>query len=69
MMVSILKSRRRGRPPRDQRTTAISFSSAELEELAQMVAVGQTILKTRAHASPRLKAAMTRLGVSIPVGL
>jgi hypothetical protein len=52
-----------------KRTTAISFTAEDLTSLAQLVAAGQVMLQTRCPAVARLKAAMTRLGVSIPKGL
>jgi hypothetical protein len=67
-MVTFGMSRGPGRPPKRSQTS-ISFSTAELEDLGQIVAVGQSILKRRAAASPRLKAALTRLGVKTPNGL
>jgi hypothetical protein len=48
---------------------AISLSAAELEDLGKLLAVGQAALQTRAAITPRLKAAMTRMGVAVPVGL
>jgi hypothetical protein len=49
--------------------TAVSFTGPELEDLAQIIAVGQALLKIRSSSIPRLKAAMTRLGVRTPAGL
>jgi hypothetical protein len=68
-MVSFLSNKRPGRPPSKPRTTSISFSTAELEDLGQLLAVGQSVLQRRAVVGPRLKAAMTRLGVRTPKGL
>ncbi len=56
------RGRRRG-------TTSISLSAADLAALGRLVATGQTVLQERPNVVPRLKAAMTRLGVPIPTGL
>ena len=58
-----------GRRPRDRRTTAISFSAADLAALGKLVATGQAVLQERPPVVARLKAAMTRLGAPIPKGL
>jgi hypothetical protein len=67
-MVTFGKGRGRGRPPKNNQTS-ISFSSVELEDLGQLLTVGQSMMNKRALAAPRLKAALTRLGVKTPVGL
>ena len=68
-MVSFIKSNRPGRPAKRPARTSVSFSSAELEELGRLLAVGQSVLQKRAAVSPRLKAAMTRVGIPVPPGL
>ena len=67
-MVTFLKTNRPGRPARRSRT-AISMTAAELEDLGQLLSVGQSLVRRRAHVAPRLKAAMTRLGLEVPAGL
>jgi len=51
------------------RTTSLTFSEAELTELGRGMAAGQMILQQKFAVAPRLKAAMTRLRVTIPPGL
>jgi hypothetical protein len=46
--------------------TALSFSAADLADLAHVLAVGQAVLQKDAPIIPRLKAAMTRMGVRPP---
>lgn len=58
-----------GRPRQRRRTTAISFAEEDLAALGRLVSVGQSILQTRYPVVARLKAAMTRLGMSPPKGL
>jgi hypothetical protein len=67
-MVTFGRNRGPGRAPKRSQTS-ISFSTAELEEIGQLLAVGQSALNRRAAAAPRLKAALTRLGVKTPSGL
>jgi hypothetical protein len=67
-MVTFLKTNKPGRPAKRSQTT-ISISSAELEDLGELLSVGQSVLKRRAQVAPRLKAAMTRLGLQVPTGL
>jgi hypothetical protein len=55
----------------DRRTT-VTLSAADLAALGALLAAGRVLLGARAPKSPalgRLKAAMTRLGVTIPPGL
>ena len=47
----------------------MSFSADDLAELGHVIAVGQTVLQKRPAVVARLKAAMTRMGVSLPAGL
>jgi len=69
-MASFFPSKKRpGRPPKTVRTTAVSFSADDLAELGHVIAVGQTVLQKRPAVVARLKAAMTRMGVSLPAGL
>ena len=58
-----------GRPPKRRRTTAITFNEEDLAALGRLVSVGQSVLQTRFPVVARLKAAMTRLGLSAPKGL
>ena len=60
-----------GRPPAKARHTSVSFSADELAALGRLLAAGQVILQPqqRLPIIARLKAAMTRLGVSVPSGL
>ena len=69
-MVSFLSpKKRRGRPPKPARMTAVSFSADDLADLGHLVAVGQAVLQKDAPIIARLKAAMTRMGVRPPKGL
>jgi hypothetical protein len=45
-MMPFLKTNRRGRPPRQQRTTAISFSAEGLDDLAQVMVAGKRCLRS-----------------------
>ena len=60
---------KRARRPRDRRTTAVSFSPEDLADLGKLLATGQAVLQERPPVVARLKAAMTRLGVPLPMGL
>jgi hypothetical protein len=51
------------------RMTSISLSATDLAELGQVIAVGQAVLQKKSPVVARLKAAMTRMGVPLPVGL
>jgi hypothetical protein len=44
--------------------TAVSFTAEDLEDIARILAAGQALLRTSAPVVSRLKAAMTKLGVS-----
>jgi hypothetical protein len=69
-MASFFPTKKRpGRPPKQERLTAVSFSASDLADLGHLIAVGQAVLQTPAPVVARLKAAMTRLGVTIPKGL
>jgi hypothetical protein len=67
-MVTFGRNRGPGRPPKKSQTS-ISFSSVELEDLGELLTVGQSMMNRRALAAPRLKAALTRLEVKTPTGL
>jgi hypothetical protein len=69
IMVTFLSGKRAGRPPKKPTTTSVSFSATDLEDLGQLLAVGQAILQKPAPVVARLKAAMTRTGVVTPKGL
>jgi hypothetical protein len=69
IMVTFLSGKRAGRPPKKPQKTSVSFSVADLEDLGQLLAVGQAILQKPAPVVARLKAAMTRIGVSTPKSL
>lgn len=51
--------------------TSISFSEEDLVALARLIQVGQVMLQAeeRPPVVGRIKAAMTRLGITIPYGL
>ncbi len=70
-MVSFLHSnkKRPGRPPQHPRMTSVSLSATDLADLGQVIAVGQAVLQKKSPVVARLKAAMTRMGVPLPVGL
>lgn len=71
-MLKLNRQRRRAEAPASPRTTAISFSGEDLLAIGRFVAAGQAVLPADGPTPPvlaRLKAAMTRLGVSIPRGL
>jgi hypothetical protein len=44
--------------------TSITLTRNELEYLAQLLAAGRVLLRDGRSVSPRLKAAMSRLGIS-----
>ncbi len=44
--------------------TRLTLSKGDLEQLAQLVAIGRQVLRDTRPISPRLKSAMSRLGVS-----
>ncbi len=44
--------------------TSVTLTRAELEQLAQLVAAGHVLVRDGKSISPKLKAAMTKLGVS-----
>jgi hypothetical protein len=46
------------------RRTAVSFTAKDLDELAPVVGVGQSLLRQSPPIVSRLKAAMTKMGVS-----
>ena len=59
---------KREAPPR----TTVTLSATDLVALGAILAAGRVLLGERAPtapALPRLKAAMTRLGVPVPTGL
>ncbi len=69
-MVSFLHTKKRpGRPPQHPRMTSVSLSATDLADLGQVIAVGQAVLQKKSPVVARLKAAMTRMGVPLPVGL
>lgn len=49
---------------RKRTKTTVSLTKEELEQLALLLAAGRALLRSDAPVSPRLKAAMTRLGIS-----
>jgi len=63
------RPRRRGPRAADRRTTAVSFSAADLAALGRLLATGRAVLQETPPAVARLKAAMTRLGVPVTKGL
>lgn len=44
--------------------TSVTLSRGELEQLAQLVRAGHTLLPNPQPASPQLRAAMSRLGIA-----
>ena len=44
--------------------TSVTLSRSELEQLAQLVAAGHALLRDGKSVSPKLRAAMSRLGVA-----
>lgn len=68
-MVSFLNTKRPGRPLKRQQKTSVSFSAHDLAELGHALAVGGAVLQKHPPVVVRLKAAMTRIGVSVPRGL
>ncbi len=70
-MMSFLstKKKQQGRPPQRPRLTSVSLSADDLADLGQVIAVGQAVLQKKSPVVTRLKAAMTRMGVQLPVGL
>jgi hypothetical protein len=44
--------------------TTVSLTKAELEDLARLIAAGHVLLRDAHSISPKLKTAMTRLGIS-----
>jgi hypothetical protein len=44
--------------------TRVTLTRGELEDLAQVIVVGQAMLRNGRKVSPQLKAAMTKLGIS-----
>jgi hypothetical protein len=69
-MVTFLGTRKRpGRPLKQERVTTISFSQQDLADLGRLLAVGRAVLQEDVPVVPRLKAAMTRLGLTAPKGL
>ena len=44
--------------------TTVTLTRAELEQLSQLVAAGHVLIRDAKSVSPKLKAAMTKLGVS-----
>jgi hypothetical protein len=68
-MVTFLRPQRKPRQSARPGTTSISFSRDELADLAHLLAVGQAVLQKKSPAIPRLKAALTRLGLTPPKGL
>lgn len=64
-----MKLRMRSQPKRRPRATSVTFSAEDLTALAGLLAAGQVMLQRSAPVVSRLKAAMTRLGVTVPKGL
>jgi hypothetical protein len=44
--------------------TTVTLTRAELEHLSQLIAAGHVLIRDAKNVSPKLKAAMTKLGVS-----
>jgi hypothetical protein len=63
MKFSIKRENKRA-ATRAVRRTAVSFTAKELDDLARVLAVGQALLRQSAPVFSRLKAAMTKMGVS-----
>jgi hypothetical protein len=43
--------------------TTVTLTRAELEQLSQLLAAGQVLIRDAKSVSPKLKTAMTKLGV------
>ena len=52
-----------------RRATTVTFTAEDLAVLGRLISAGQVLLQATPPVVARLKAAMTRLGVPIPVGL
>jgi hypothetical protein len=52
-----------------KRHTAITLNAEDLASLGRLVGAGQVLLQTSAPVVAKVKAAMTRVGVSVPKGL
>jgi len=57
------------KPRPSTRRTAVSFTAEELATLGRLLAAGQVMLQISAPVLSRLKAAMTRMHVTVPKGL
>jgi len=55
---------KRQEPRRTERRTAVSFTAKDLDDLARLLGAGQVMLRQSFPVMSRLKAAMTKLGVS-----
>jgi hypothetical protein len=69
MLFSFSMKLRSVRQPRKPKQTTLTFSADDLTVLARLIAAGQIMVPTAAAVLPRLKAALTRLGVAVPKGL
>jgi hypothetical protein len=49
--------------------TAITLNAEDLASLGRLVGAGQVLLQTSSPVVAKVKAAMTRVGVSVPRGL
>ena len=49
---------------RKRHKTTVSLTKTELELIAQLIDAGRVLLRTAPPVSPKLKAAMTRLGIN-----
>ena len=67
MLESDKKSKNRGANQRAK--TAITFTADDLTALARYVGAGVVLLQTGHPVIPKIKAALTRLGLPTPKGL
>jgi hypothetical protein len=60
------------RPPPPRRMTTLTLSADDLTALGELLAAGRVLLQHRAARPPvlaRVKAALTRFGLPVPIGL
>ena len=58
------RTKRKGATTSRRRTTTVTFTADDLSTLARLIGAGKVLLQGSYPVVPRLKAAMTRMGVS-----